>query len=110
MKDVENSLKKASIRDQWIFGERMNRIGDPFKWVDGDQIHQLQGLSGGLAFLQFLAMSGEIYDTPEEIRTSDYLEMYERIRKRLIDAFDYFCPFSSIEELNFQKYIQNLRQ
>jgi hypothetical protein len=107
MNDIEKSLRRASIRDQWIFGERMNRIGDPFKWVDGDQIPQLQQIDGGLAYLQYLAMSGEIYETPDEIKTSDYIEIYEAIKKKLYDSFNYFCPFISVDKLNFKKYIES---
>ncbi len=107
MDNIEKSLKRASIRDQWIFGERMNRIGDPFRWVDGDQLPQLQGLNGGLAFLQYLAMSGEIYEAPDVIKTKDHKEVLINIKERLIKAFEYFCPFLDIDEISFQKYIDS---
>ena len=33
--DLDASLKRALVRQNWIFGDRYFRIGNPFIWVDG---------------------------------------------------------------------------
>jgi hypothetical protein len=103
--DVIESYKRAIVDQKWIFGERMNRIGDPFLWVDGEQLSQFDGLSSALSVLQYLAMSGEIYETPESIRTDDYEELKKLIEDRLRRVYSYFVPFVSSQDYEFENYI-----
>jgi SAM-dependent methyltransferase len=105
--DIIESYKRAIIDQKWIFGERMNRIGDPFLWVDGEQLSQFDGLSSALSVLQYLAMSGEIYETPSSIRTDDYEELKEVIEDRLRRAYSYFVPFLSSQDYEFESYIKS---
>jgi SAM-dependent methyltransferase len=86
----------------------MNRMGDPFKWVDGDQIAgQFIDVDGTLAVLQYLAMSGEIYPLPASIKTSDAEQILSKIRGRLTEAFTHFVPFQTPEQMGFAKYIES---
>ncbi len=107
MEDILDSRRRAMIQQGWIYGERMNRIGDPFKWVDGDQLSQFKKIDGELAFLQFLSMSGEIYNTPQKICTDYDDKLRQDISQNLRDSFKYFVPFKSLEQLNFEKYIES---
>ena len=107
MLDIIESYKRATIEQKWVFGERMNRIGDPFVWVDGEQLSQFDRLSDSLSVLQYLAMSGEIYETPEAIRTDDHDEVYGTIEGKLRRSFSYFVPFISSRDYGFEDYIKS---
>ena len=39
--DIINSLNYSFIKNGWGFGELFNRIGNPFQWVDGNQLKGL---------------------------------------------------------------------
>ena len=81
MRDIIESLNKARAKSGWLYGEKMNRIGDPFQWIDGEQLNKLDNLSGAQRFLQFLSMSGEIYKNPKQIRISNYKSFEKKIKK-----------------------------
>ena len=60
--DIIKSLNSSFVKDGWAFGEKFNRIGNPFQWVDGDQLNGLGAKNPSVNIIQFLTMSGEIYD------------------------------------------------
>lgn len=107
MKDIIDSRARAIIRDKWCFGERMNRIGDPFEWVDGRQMNMLGQLEGTALVLQYLAMSGEIYETPEPIRPPDFEKDLATIRTALSSSFNAFVPFATAADIDFEDYIES---
>ena len=56
MKDILESLNRARSKSGWLYGEKMNRIGDPFQWVDGEQLNKFDNLSRAQRFLQFFSL------------------------------------------------------
>lgn len=107
MKDIVESRSRAIVRDKWCFGERMNRVGDPFEWIDGRQMNMLGQLEGTNLALQYLAMSGEIYETPAAIRPADFKQALNTIRANLMRYFHSLVPFSSAETIGFQDYLES---
>ncbi len=107
MQDIEHSLSKFLVKNGFIFGELMNRIGDPFQWVDGNKISHLKTVSGVLAVLQYLAMSGEIYKTPFSIKTENHDHLLTLIEKQLTRIYDSLVPFTSSKDYQFNQYIQS---
>ena len=103
--DIVRSKNAALIDQGWIFGEMMNRIGDPFSWVDGDRLDHIGGFSGTVSVLQYLAMSGEIYDTPEAIRCKDFRDVHEMIKGKLTEAVASLVPFRTAIDL--ERYISS---
>ena len=83
MQDILNSLENALVRQGWLYGQRMNRMGNPFRWVDGERIPELAEYRGVVSVLQYLAMSGEIYQTPAAIRTPDHDAVEARLVSEL---------------------------
>ena len=92
MNDVEDSFKRAMVRQRWIFGEKYFRLGHPFEWVDGNQLYRTEQ-SAALALLQRLTSMNEEYPTPDEIMTSDYEEMIAICQHKLREACQFFLPF-----------------
>jgi len=105
MKDILESLNKSRIKSGWLYGEKMNRIGDPFQWVDGEQLNKFDNLSRAQKFLQFLSMSGEIYKNPKQIRIPNYKKIENKIKVKLTEIFQKFIPFTSVNKLKFNKYL-----
>jgi len=105
MKDIINSLNRALIDQEWVYGDKLQRIGNPFMWVDGDRTPALYIVEGVQAFLQYLTMFYEEYPMPEDIVTSDYDEMRQHIESSLRQAFNHFVPFLDVKESGFEKNI-----
>tara|TARA_R110000782_G_scaffold67650_6_gene136630 strand:+ start:5123 stop:6148 length:1026 start_codon:yes stop_codon:yes gene_type:complete len=103
--DIIQSRRAALQRDGWLYGERMNRIGDPFRWVDGDQIEHIGNFPAIVTALQYLTMSGEIYETPKAIRCADFDQAHDRIRAELISAIKWILPFDAARD--FSVYIDS---
>ncbi len=103
--DILQSRDAALQRDGWLYGERFNRIGDPFRWVDGDQMEHIGNSPAVITVLQYLAMSGEIYDTPKAIRCNDFDAMHGKIREALAEAVQVLVPFETPQD--FALYIDS---
>ena len=85
----------------------MNRVGDPFQWVDGNQMSHLKSVSGVLAVLQYLAMSGEVYETPVAIKTGNHDQLLSLIEQQLHCVYESLIPFRASEESQFDQYIRS---
>lgn len=105
--DIQASLSRAMIRQGWLYGERFNRIGNPFLWVDGSQLPALGLERGAVSVLQYLAMSGEIYETPEAIRVPDHDDVLNRIAADLRTYVDHLVPFAWSGREDFERYIRS---
>lgn len=100
--DIKLSLYRALTRDGWLYGERLQRIGNPFIWIDGDRTPHLYVVHGPQAFLQYLTMFYEYYPTPNDIITPDYNMMRQHIERVLRKAYNYFVPFADIKDSGFE--------
>jgi len=103
--DILHSKSLALQKNGWIFGELLNRIGDPFTWVDGDQMQHVGDFSSLITVLQYLTMSGEIYDTPIEIKPENHDAMFEKIRSELKSIVNSLVPFQT--QNDFAVYIES---
>ena len=79
--DIINSLNSSFVKNGWAFGELFNRIGNPFQWVDGDQLNGLGSNNPSVNLMQYLTMSGEIYDLFNLIKYNSFLDSYNLERK-----------------------------
>jgi hypothetical protein len=93
--DIQLSKSLALEKGGWIFGELLNRIGDPFTWVDGDQMNHVGDFSPLTTILQYLTMSGEIYDTPTKIKPDDHDALLDKIRAELKSIISSLVPFQT---------------
>jgi SAM-dependent methyltransferase len=105
--DIVHSCRRAMMRQGWLFGERLNRMGNPFTWVDGSQISAIEETAGMPAVAQYLAMSGEFYDTPAAIRVADHDAVLADLEARLGRIVDHLMPFRAAAGLDFQRYVRS---
>jgi hypothetical protein len=105
LNDIQLSKSLALEKGGWIFGELLNRIGDPFTWVDGDQMSHVGDFSHLTTILQYLTMSGEIYDTPTEIKPDNHDAVLNNIRTELKSIISSLVPFPT--QYNFEPYIES---
>lgn len=105
--DVINSLNSAFTRDGWAFGELFNRIGNPFQWVDGDQLNGLGSSNPSVNFVQYLTMSGEIYDLFHLIKYKDSHVHHKKLEKHLKEIVSYFLPKSLWGHFEIENYINS---
>ena len=99
--DILESRRLAFVRDGWAYGELMNRIGNPFTWVDGEQIESIGSFASRVGLFQYLAMSGEIYPTPKDIYVNDHDEMEARIAKKLDKTIKKLVPFLTSLDIDY---------
>jgi SAM-dependent methyltransferase len=84
LNDVLDSLNRALIRQKWMLGDRWNRIGHPFIWVDGKQQQSSTlFMDGPGAVLQALSIYYEEYPTLDDVRTDDHEKVFENLSERL---------------------------
>jgi len=93
MEDIVNSRSKAMVRQGWLFGDKMSRIGHPYEWVDGDKQSYIYAAKGVTAILQGCAMYYEEYPTPAEINTPEFKEMYSYLQTLLEKLLKTTAPF-----------------
>lgn len=105
MEDIVNSLKRALAGQGWIYGEKLQRIGNPFVWVDGDRTPEMLIARGARAFLQYLTMFYEQYPTPETIMTGDYNKVRQYIEDVLRRYYRLYVPFLNPIESGFENSI-----
>jgi len=96
MKDVQESLEKALIRDGWVLGTNtFIRTGNPFEWIDGDSstMKVIKQYSGVISLVKWLLRFDEIYSTPEDLRLDEYEKVKNLYIDKLQSAFDFYAPF-----------------
>ena len=106
MNDVQMSLRKAVLDFGWLYSEKLNRIGNPFVWVDGDNTPMLYTVDGVRSLLQFFSMFFEEYPLPKEYESDDYEEMVQYLTGLMTDAFNFFVPFTPNVEFDQEKHIR----
>jgi SAM-dependent methyltransferase len=104
--DFEASKKKAILKKKWIFGDKFARIGDPFKWVDGDLGLANQDFSGVVALLQWYSGYYEEYPTLEEFKYPDYEKDFDIIKNEFHNIFDFYFPFLDSKNKEYFNYIK----
>lgn len=104
--DICNSRRRAILSQGWFVGELFNRIGIPFSWVDGSRLSDLGDFSPIENLIQYLCMSGEIYEIPESIRVDDYDKIEANLYKDLQCIFGSLVNDRIIKSLNLSKYFQ----
>ena len=106
MQDITESRDRAIRKQQWIFGEKLYRLGDPYTWMDGEDNPKMmfEG-SQAIGFLQYLSMFFDYFQTPKDIITDDYDEMKTHIESVLKESFEHFLPFLDPHNNDFEKYI-----
>lgn len=107
IKEINNSRDLKIIKDGWLYGELFNRIGNPFQWVDGDQMHGLGSDSTSVSIMQYLAMSGEIYPLHKNIIFPDWEKALGEIESEIRDILEFFIPKDIWEEMNVEQYIKS---
>lgn len=96
--DLDASLKRALVRQNWIFGDRYFRIGNPFIWVDGPLQLSSFDFRGVVDLAQWYSGYYEEYPTPSSLRDSSYDLEYEVLEKKYKEIFQAYFPFIEIED------------
>ena len=79
-------MDRALIRQKWVLGDRWNRIGHPFVWVDGkQQKSSAPFLDGPYAVLQALSIYYEHYPTVDAARTDDHEAVSADLKSQILD-------------------------
>ena len=103
MKDIERSLDKAMVKEQWLFGgKQIQRTGNPFEWVESRTavVKTIQRFGGMLALIRWFQTYDELYPTPDELIIDEYEKVREMYKEKLIDALNYFTPFLDLAQIN----------
>jgi hypothetical protein len=105
--DIINSLNSSFVKNGWAFGELFNRIGNPFQWVDGDQLNGLGSNNPSVNLMQYLTMSGEIYDLFNLIKYKKSQEDKKILKKKLQQIVSNFFPKNFWDAYNVNNYIDS---
>ena len=105
--DITNSLNSFFVKKGWAFGELFNRIGNPFQWVDGDQLKGLGSNNPTVNFIQYLTMSGEIYDLFHLIKYKKSREDKKILTEKLQKIVSNFFPRNFWNTFDIDNYINS---
>ncbi|MBI4063327.1 MAG: methyltransferase domain-containing protein [Elusimicrobia bacterium] len=106
-RDILESLNRAMLRQGWIFGDKANRIGHPFDWIDGERVSYWNKVQGVQALLQYVAMAYEQYPTPAQFKTPDYDEMLAHCEDTVTKLIKHYLPFPVRKEWGLDNFIKS---
>ena len=104
--DLNASLKRALVKQQWVFGERYFRLGNPFTWVDGSIQLSSYDYRGVVDLAQWYSGYYEEYQTPSGIKTKHYDAELSIIEEIYRDIFDSYFPFIDENTFDARLYIR----
>ena len=93
MKDVIESLKRALVEQEWIFGDKVARLGSPFEWTENTHKANLVNLENLHAVAFYFSMFYVQKETPQEIMVPDYEEVKRYCEDEMGKALLHFLPF-----------------
>ena len=93
MEDILQSRQRAMVKQGWLWGDRMWRIGNPFEWTDGEHHQYMHAARDVRALLQAIGMYYEQYPTPEKIKTKDHDEVLRFYEETLTATIRNHAPF-----------------
>lgn len=96
--DMEASLKRALIRQGWIYGDLYFRIGNPFLWVDGPLQLGSFDFRGVVDLAQWYSAYYEEYPTPSGIRGDNYEGDYTLLENKFREIFEAYFPWIDASE------------
>jgi len=102
MRDIIESMRRAVVKNGWLYGDKIFRLGFPFGWSEYEHVPEVWTYDGSVTFLQHLSLFSGKFPTPAEFRTDDHDEMLAHIEGVLRMAFRHFCPFFELEGSRFQ--------
>lgn len=98
--DLDASLKKALVRDGWVFGDKYFRIGNPFSWVDGNLQLSSYDFRGVVDIAQWFSGYYEEYPTLESLRYDSYETDYKTVETQFEEIYFSFFPFEKKNSKN----------
>ena len=104
--DLEASLKRALVKQQWVFGDRYFRLGNPFIWVDGSIQLSPYDYRGVVDLAQWYSGYYEEYQTPSRIKTENYDVELSTIENIYRDIFNSYFPFIDRTAFDADLYIR----
>ena len=104
--DLEASLKRALVKQQWVFGDRYFRLGNPFIWVDGSIQLSPYDYRGVVDLAQWYSGYYEEYQTPSRIKTKNYDVELSTIENIYRDIFNSYFPFIDRTAFDADLYIR----
>lgn len=96
--DLDASLKRALVRQKWIYGDRSSRKGNPFIWVDGPLHLSSFDFSGVVDLMQWYSNYFEEYLTPTEIKDAEYDTNFTILEETYRGIFRSYFPFLDVHE------------
>ena len=105
MQDIISSRNTEISSEGWLFGEKFNRIGNPFEWVDGNQLTNLGTSSSTINLIQYLSMSGEIYETPDSIRVPDHDLLLQKMAEFIREVILGYIPRNIYDKYSLERYV-----
>ncbi len=98
MKDIQESLRRAMVKQQWVFGDKVTRIGSPFEWSENEKKSTILSLEELLGVGFYYSMFYVEKPTPPEILIDEHDEVYQYSVNALTDSFRHFFPFLEIDK------------
>ena len=93
MNDIVESMRRALVEQEWMFGDRAARLGSPFEWTENKNKANLLDLDGLYAVAFYFSMFYVQKETPPEMRVDELDRVREYCAVELGKAFAHFLPF-----------------
>ena len=107
MNDIIESMKRAYVREGWLWGAILFRMGNPFGWADYEHNPEQTFLSGTSAFLRFICLFHGEFTTPDSIRSKDFDRIRTVTEDMIKKSCEHFLPVAVSEDAAFEKAIRD---
>ena len=98
---IEASKKRALISQNWFDGENGWRVGNPYQWVDGEQVNfNLRGVPKVALHSYLSAYYGE-FPTPQDFLIPDFDTTKQEIRDTLHQIYSNCFPYKEVDDYDF---------
>ena len=92
--DLEASLKRALVKQGWIWGDKYFRVGNPYVWVDGPLQLTSYDYNGIVDLAQWYSGYYEEYQTIDALYYLGYEEDFSIIFNQYRDIHNFYFPFA----------------
>lgn len=98
MNDIKDSLRRAMVEQEWIFGDRATRIGCPFDWTETESKESIIKLEGLLAVAFYFSMLYVKKETSPQILIDEHDAVKNLCYEKMDHLFKHFFPFLPVND------------
>lgn len=91
-------MQRALVEQEWIFGDKVTRIGSPFSWAENEHKNNILDLEDLYAVGFYFSMWYVTKSTPAELVLEDHDEVQNYMISEITRSFKHFFPFLPLTE------------